>query len=271
MSILLDALRKSEQRERLGAQPDIHRSDPAIDSASSGRWRPIALSGLVIALLVAAAYGAWSWWNDSRAPLAATEVAASASAAPAAQPAGAPGADAAVASVAGADEKATGGAPSPRLSTQPRSPVENLSGDRPYRPAAAQTAPTPAAAVRPQAPPRQEISDSDLDAAIDQAAIMAQRRAEGRARRQAAEQQAAEESGDGSISFWQLPENVRGGLPVLKINVMVFDEDPARRFIIVGGKRYGEGDDLGSSLTVEAIQRDRALFRYGAYLFFVKQ
>jgi hypothetical protein len=76
---------------------------------------------------------------------------------------------------------------------------------------------------------------------------------------------------DGAISFWQLPEMTRDALPELRINVMVYDEDPSKRFIILGGKRYNEGAEIDNNLQLEAVQRDRALFRYGAYLFYVKQ
>lgn len=275
MSILLDALRKSEQRERLGATPDIHSSEPLIETTASRGWRTATLVTLAVVVLAAGAYGAWIWWSGSRVPVAAPEFTAPAAdgtpspAAPdgsgvtATQSAN-PTADAAPGSGATQPD-------SPRLSSQPRSPVENLSGDRPYRPAPAQSARAPAAAAR--APERQqsEVSDADLDAAIQASAAAAQRRADARARRLAAERPAPPEPDDGSISYWQLPENVRGGLPELKINVMVYDEDPARRFIIMGGKRYGEGDEVVRNLTVESVRRDRALFRHGAYLFFVKQ
>ena len=269
MSILLDALRKSEQRERLGAMPDIHSSEPVIESSSSRGWRTAVFGVLAIVLLVACAYGAWVWWSQSRVPVAAPELTA-----PAGEMTSSPNDPAGdVTSSAAATTPAdrTAGQPeSPRLNSQPRSPVENLSGDRPYRPAAAQTAQPPAAASAPARQPP-EISDTDFDAAIEASQAAAQRRAEARARRLAANRPPPQESDDGSISYWQLPENVRGGLPELKINVMVYDEDPARRFIIMGGKRYGEGDEVARNLTVEAVRRDRALFRYGAYLFFVKQ
>jgi hypothetical protein len=78
-------------------------------------------------------------------------------------------------------------------------------------------------------------------------------------------------SDDGAISFWQLPEMTRNSLPEMRINVMVYDEDPSQRFIIMDRKRFVEGDEIAANLQLETVQRDRALFRYGAYLFYVKQ
>ena len=37
MSILLDALRKSERQQRKGSLPDIHAEDPPVDVADSAR------------------------------------------------------------------------------------------------------------------------------------------------------------------------------------------------------------------------------------------
>lgn len=292
MSILLDALRKSEQRERLGATPDIHSAEPATDGAAANS-RPWLILVLLLIVVALAAWGGWRWWSGQAVPTAApeyTEVVPGASAAagepdPAPPPVPATSDDAAARgdgqAVNSTQDRAdastdsgglaSGPAP-PRLDRQPRSPVERLDGDRVYEPArpAAPAATAPAREI-PQ------ISDKDLELAASQAEAAA----EARARRQRAgsmPQPAPEtprrprrDRDEGLISYWQLPENVRGGLPELKINVMVFDEDPDRRFIIMSGKRYSQKSEVAGDLSLEEVRRDRAIFRYGAYRFYVKQ
>jgi general secretion pathway protein B len=167
--------------------------------------------------------------------------------------------------------------------------VETLSTDRPL-----ESAPRPAPPVRDAQKPPAPGNPAGSPASTPPAAAASAERTEAQRRREAqlaALQQAVETTGvpeearmppsrnarpgrapdDGAISFWQLPEMTRDSLPELRINVMVYDEDPAKRFIILGGKRYGEGDEISSNLQLETVQRDRALFRYGAYLFYVKQ
>jgi general secretion pathway protein B len=126
---------------------------------------------------------------------------------------------------------------------------------------------TPAApAERTPAQQRREAQLAALQRAVETTGVSEEDRAP-----PSRNPQPARAPDDGAISFWQLPEMTRNSLPELRINVMVYDEEPSRRFIIMGGKRYGEGADIGGNLQLEAVQRDRALFRYGAYLFYVKQ
>ncbi len=276
MSILLDALRKSEQRERLGAVPDIHDSDPASSDPERRRWIVPALAVIAILVLLGAGYVAWRSWSQPRIPVAEPElapgVAVTAPAESMEPPAAGNPTDEAVAA-APAEES-----PSPRLDRQPRSPVETLSGERPYRPAnppaAAQVTEPPASTRQPAAETREPAAPNRSAAAIAAAAqqALADRPANPRPRPEApAEPDPPTGDRPGLVSFWQLPQDVRSGLPDLKINVMVYNDDPARRFIIMGGKRYREGTEVQRNLTLEEVQRDRALFRHGAYLFYVKQ
>lgn len=62
---------------------------------------------------------------------------------------------------------------------------------------------------------------------------------------------------------WQdLPADQRGGLPAPRIDVHVFAQDPARRFVLIELRKYHEGDRLDSGATVEAIRNDGIVLSY---------
>ena len=71
------------------------------------------------------------------------------------------------------------------------------------------------------------------------------------------------------VSYWELPQNVRDGMPELRITVMVYDDDPVERFMLVNGQRLREKDSL-EGVELEEIRRDGAVFRYRNYRFLVK-
>jgi general secretion pathway protein B len=72
------------------------------------------------------------------------------------------------------------------------------------------------------------------------------------------------------ISYWQVPEKMREGLPDLRISVLVFAEQPENRFVLLNGERLREGEELSNGLLLEEIRRDRAIFNYRNYRFFLK-
>lgn len=73
-----------------------------------------------------------------------------------------------------------------------------------------------------------------------------------------------------TISYWQMPESTREGLPELRISVLVYAERPENRFLLLNGERIREGDELPNGLRLEEIQRDRAIFNYRNYRFHLK-
>ena len=73
------------------------------------------------------------------------------------------------------------------------------------------------------------------------------------------------------ISYWQLPESVRGQLVALRISVMVYSETPEERFMIMNGKRLVEGDEPQQGLVLEEIGREGAVFSFRLYRFLVKR
>ncbi len=73
-----------------------------------------------------------------------------------------------------------------------------------------------------------------------------------------------------SIGYWQVPQSVRQDLPELHITVLVYAEKPQDRFLLINGQRLHEQEELGDGLVLEEIQRDRAIFRYRSYRFYLK-
>ena len=72
------------------------------------------------------------------------------------------------------------------------------------------------------------------------------------------------------ISYWQVPEKMREGLPDLRISVLVYAEQPDNRFLLMNGERMKEGQQLPNGLLLEEIRRDRAIFNYRNYRFCLK-
>jgi hypothetical protein len=71
------------------------------------------------------------------------------------------------------------------------------------------------------------------------------------------------------IGYWELPDAVRANVPEIKFSVLVYDEDPEGRFVLINGQRLGEGDELQQGLAVGEIRRDGVVFTYRLYRFFV--
>jgi len=61
---------------------------------------------------------------------------------------------------------------------------------------------------------------------------------------------------------YELPLATRQSLPELKLNMHVYNADPARRFVIIDGTRAGEGQPIGQGLDVAEIRPDGIVLRY---------
>ncbi len=51
----------------------------------------------------------------------------------------------------------------------------------------------------------------------------------------------------------QMPETYRAQFPQLSVDIHVYNDDPKRRFVMVSGKRYHEGDTLAEGPRIRAI------------------
>ena len=73
------------------------------------------------------------------------------------------------------------------------------------------------------------------------------------------------------ISYWELPDAVRADVPVMKFSVLVYAGQPADRFVLINGQRLVEGDSIQQGLVVEEIRRDGVVFSYRLYQFLVER
>lgn len=66
------------------------------------------------------------------------------------------------------------------------------------------------------------------------------------------------EPGDGALRITSLPPGQRERLPEARLSLHMWNEDPARRFAVIDGQRRVEGDRLGEA-TIVAIDREGVL------------
>jgi general secretion pathway protein B len=265
MSILLDALKKSEERRQSVGAPDMQSTGgPTAVRRATGRKRMLfALLAVVVVALT------WYGWRHYRQPGAAPEPG------PAAAPelTAAPGADTPPAQVAVGQEP-------PAPDAGQRTPVETFAADSTAGPEDG-TGPRSEAAAT--APKKDQVIQSftDFEAPAEPAAAAQKappKAASTGAAKTAAPQAAAEPSraarppatATEPISFWELPQGVRDSLPDLRITVLVFAERPEDRFVLIGGQRRVEGDRFPDGLVLEEIRRGGAVFTYRNYRFLLK-
>lgn len=207
MSLILEALRKSEAERRRGLAPDVAMELPPVPAArtrASPAWTWPALAAAVLAA------GAAGWWmlrgdrasepSADVAPAAATSEAGAAPAPPVVVRRQAP-------TPAPATSAPSASSPATPSTALPASGLGIVPPAAPAAPAAPPPRPAPASAP---APASMAAAVPDLDAT---------------------------------------------GLPPVKLTMHMWDEAPARRFVILDGQRMAEGDRSGG-LSVVEIRRD---------------
>jgi general secretion pathway protein B len=274
MSILLDALRRSESRRKLGQAPSIHASELHAGPAPESRpLIPVLMA--VLALILTG----WLGLRQFEPPEEGS------------------GAESFDDSMAAATE---GAAESPEtesvagVSASGRTPVENLQPGRDSGSRASQSsrAENGTANVDGEVDPevaaledarRERLARrfgryrQETESGPDTSPVVAEQpaRSAGRAEeRQEATLPGEEHVADaGSVpgteplSYWALPQMIRDQMSELKISVLVYADDPAERFVLLNGERVLEADTLASGIMLEEIRRDGAVFIYRNYRF----
>lgn len=251
MSILLDALKKSEHQRRVGEVPDIHSAGPEASAPEEGgfdRLTWVLLAAAFVTLL-------WLAWRQY-APVDAQ------SAEPVADET----------TQAGADP-----APATEMPAGARTPVESLAQGEPQS-ALEKPATAAGAGAAPETTAASVAEEQQSDAAEPAAGQAKKPAAKLNTAGKQAQQNAAPEQQPANrpkpptpISYWEVPQGVREEMPEFRINVLVYADDPADRFILLNGKRQVQLDFVVPGLRVVQIQRDRVIFNYRKYRFYVKQ
>lgn len=64
-----------------------------------------------------------------------------------------------------------------------------------------------------------------------------------------------------------LPADTRRGLPGLNLDIHVYSADAGKRFVVINGQRYREGDAIGQGAVLETVTPGGALLRKGSQRF----
>lgn len=266
MSLILEALKKSETERRLGQVPGLMTPVQRTAPRRGSRW-PLLVALLLAAALVAAM--GWWWMQREVAPSAALDDARRAEAAPATPANPPPANDAVVATPAAAEPPAS--APAPILPAELPSDPDFVSRERESRPVAANTPepidpdqPAPRALPQPVAPPAPRPGAQTPRATPTMPAATVQSPASAPASLTAPEATptppAAEETLEYLPRLVDLPAGERDALPPLKLTMHVYAADAVARFVVVDGQRMGQGERLSPTLTLTEIRRDGAVF-----------
>jgi general secretion pathway protein B len=234
MSFILDALRKSEAARRRSEAPDLFTNMPQTQPPLQARPRwPWWLLGA--ALVVALAIVAWLLTQPTPPSIAAAPAIEGNDTLPASQPA--TDEDATAQATATAEAEPANDPPPPPAQAVAERPAATIAVQPPALPAA----PPPAASL-PAPPPVSAPVTAPVAAPAPPSA------------------------GDRIVSPAELEPTLRGELPALKLSMHLWNETPARRFIILDGQRLKEGDVLGEGVSggivVERIDRDGAVLAW---------
>jgi general secretion pathway protein B len=246
VSILLEALRKSEKNQHSPEAPTIHSDDQSEPGSDSIKTGPLALL-LVVALFASG----WFVWQQYQPPAGVYQPPVTLQAdqtptvsAPAANPQANSGE---TAQVLPADTVAS------NTAGKPRTPVES------YQAAARNTSQAK--------PPRSEPAKKLVDAGSRQPATTPAASPEP----VVVTRETHRPQEPAPISYWELPDAIRADVAEIKFSVLVYAKNPADRFVLINGQRLTEGDSPQDGLVVKEIRRDGVVFSYRLYQFLVER
>lgn len=237
MSYILEALKKSEQERQIGHVPDLSvvQETPA---RAAPRWPRWLLAALLLNVAILSVL-AWRVWDARMSPTVASaptgpEPAAPAGAMPA-QPA--TGAEPAVDTLASTSPAAVVVPEQKPAEVQDEVPEPALPEPVSQMPApAVESVQSMQAATDPQT---QLGPDLEALPPVDGADVAT------------------------AVPRWEdLPAEQRAGLPVPRIDVHVFAQEPERRFVLIDLQKYKQGDTLGDGVVIETILSDGIVLSY---------
>lgn len=261
MSILLDALKKSEAQRQLGNTPTIH---TAVAGQSAGplnelQWLPLSM------LAISAVVLAWTGWQQYEKPdliqlaqpaTASREVSAMPGDSTESNEMGDDRRQAASNSLS-AEAAVDGSEPTPGFTVLPPGQAQ---------PTAEQSERLADSFSNYQAEPKQ-AADSEIpvaEVAVDQSQQDMETAAD-----DTPEEPVAPPVPD-FITFWELPQSIRDSMPEIKITVLVYAEEAEDRFLLVNGQRLQETESLGGGVELDEIRREGAVFTYRKYRFLIE-
>lgn len=258
MSYILDALVKAERERHLGQAPRLDDAPPraTVEPAESPGWWQAASTIIAAALVVATLL--FVFLREPAAPPATSAAARAAVPAPAATDpapkAAAPGPSSA------APVAATERSPQmrPKIDAIDQSaPIASLD-DLVDQPEPAPPAPPPREALASGDTPGEPIATLD-DGGNTQTTTLAPAP---RARTQVGKLTLDPAPAGGAIALADMPAGYRDSFPALAMDVHVWNADPAKRFVLVNGRRYHEGDQLSDGPQIVEITGQGMVLQY---------
>jgi len=251
MSILLDALRKSEKNRQPQEVPTIHSEDQSGLAPESLKAGPLALL-LIVALFTSG----WFVWHQYQAPAGSYQP-------PVTLAAGKSGVVAEPAKEPLVVDRESPQPPAADPATddtasQKRTPVESY-----------KQPPKSASQSQPVAASATSTTDRAQSAGAGNVSQPVPTPSKSPTTTAPAEQ--SDPRQPAPISYWELPDAIRASVPEIKFSVLVYANDPDNRFVLINGQRLGEGDSLQSGPVVKEIRRDGVVFSYRLYQFLVER
>ncbi|MGH8078588.1 MAG: general secretion pathway protein GspB [Lysobacter sp.] len=242
MSLILEALRKSETERRRAQAPDLF-AEPALvtrnTAETSPRWLPWALAAVATVLLTG--WFAREWWN---APIPSANAESTLARA--------------------------GATPSPQTSEREASSTNADASTReliapvpaPSVSAAPPPAPMPAAALETQQidPSPSAVKESPAELAPRADSVRGAAPASAPVLPPAPLNIPTQTTG-AALRLADLSSDERRQLPALKMSMHLWHAESAQRFVIVDGERMGEGDRIGDAV-IDEITRDGVMLAW---------
>lgn len=255
MSILLDALKKSESQRQLGTTPTLETpaDNQEADSQGQRSWIPVVMSVSAAAIILWTGLAQFRWADTMTIPSVATAPTI-------------PQEPMRTAPVESPDEGPAQPATTPMMEYEAAPPpiTEDIAASLP-----------PEQANQPAEPQELSITPFSIAGQEQPARDSGDTRVNGQLETQATgatdtdnplEPYRAE-----PISYWQIPQSVRDSMGELRVSVLVYADDPQDRFLLVNGQRLREKEELSEGLLLLEIKRDRAIFSYSNYRFELKK
>ena len=249
MSFILEALKKSEREREAGSAP----LSPGVPAGSRRRSSPrrILWPAVLTGVLLLGAVGA-GWWLVART---AGEPVAESPPAAAVMP---------DQSTPGTDRRPAGKVPAVPAPDRLSRATEGAGTAKQALPAEDVTAPV-MEAEKPD-PPAPRVDPPETVAATPGSA--------GLSATVPAMEAVAETSARGDTSLpprlGRLPYDLQQAVRPLRLDVHVFDEDPAGRFVMINGQTYSRGADIKPGLVLERIVREGAVLSWKGQAFLLR-
>ncbi|HEX5125044.1 MAG TPA: general secretion pathway protein GspB [Rhodanobacteraceae bacterium] len=293
MSLILEALKKSEQQRRLGEAPTL--GSPVV----STRRRRSALPVILVLIVVAAGAGWWLTRKPAEPPAASAQPVSADRSAPGKPPVAGetkPPQTAAAAqerlkqeaaarrqiqqakrgdALGNAKPNAPLGLPgTPNQATMPpgRKPGDPLSHTVPGMKTPPQPAPAGANAIPPKTDATAAAAAPKPGAGTPPPAAApapAPETASATPPPAPAKAPAAGAPDAATLpTIWDLPFATRKDIPALELSMHVYSSDPKQRFVVIKGERHVEGDEIASDLTLREIRQDGLVLDFKGQKFF---